>query len=118
MLTADQISCLGFNVSGDVDGLTIYTTRRGRKVAFAQSPPSKPLSVWQLAWQRNFRVGMAIWRRLSQPERDAYRRVCDAACLCMLGHNLWLHAFLGGDNRLLETLESQYHIPLTKPPKL
>jgi hypothetical protein len=118
MITDSQISMLGFRVSGDVDGLTIYTDRRGKKVAFAQSPPSKPLSVWQLAWQRNFRVGMALWSRLSTEERLAYRRVCDLACLCMLGHNLWLHVFLAADYTLLETLTCQYKIPLTAPPRL
>lgn len=118
MLTQSQISCLGFRVSGDLDGLTIYTDRRGKKIAFAQSPPSKPLSVWQLAWQRNFRVGMLLWGRLSTAEKLAYRRVCDLASLCMLGHNLWLHVFLAADYGLLETLQCQYRIPLTAPPRL
>jgi hypothetical protein len=117
-LTPSQVSVLGFQVSGDLAGSTIYTTRKGKKVVFAQSPPRKPLTVWQLAWQRNFRVGMALWSRMSPSDRLAYRRVCDAAKLCMLGHNLFLHAFLGGDNSTLDTLECQYQIPLRKPPLL
>jgi hypothetical protein len=117
-LTQQVIDILGFSVSGDLDGSTIYTTRKGKKVWFAQAPPRKPLSVWQLAWQRNFRIGMILWSRLTQEQRHAYRRVVDCARLCMLGHNLWLHAFLSADNRLLETLECQYRIPLVRPPLL
>jgi len=118
MLSKAVIDCLGINVSGDLAGLTIYTTRRGKKVSFLQSPPTKALSVWQLAWQRNFRWGMFLWRDLTQSERENYGRVCDLASLCMLGHNLWLHAYLGGDNRLLESLSCQYQIPLRLPPPL
>jgi hypothetical protein len=117
-VTPELLSVLGINVSGDFDGATIYTTRKGKKVWFAQAPPRKPLSVWQLAWQRNFKVGMKIWSRLKPEERHAYRRVVDLARMCMLGHNLWLHAYLAGDNALLETLECQYRIPLVKPPLL
>ena len=118
MLSQSVISSLGLNVSGDLAGLTIYTTRRGRKVAFLQSPPTKALSVWQLAWQRNFRWGMSLWRALTQIERENYQRVCDLASLCMLGHNLWLSCYLSGNTRLVETLSCQFKIPLRLPPPL
>jgi len=118
MALALDPSVLGFRVSGDLGGYTIYTNRKGKKVSFAQAPPRKPLSVWQLAWQRNFRWGMACWRSLTSEEKQNYRRVCDLSCLCMLGHNLFLHAYLASDNSLLETLECQYQIPLRMPPAL
>lgn len=118
MLTKAQINLMGLVVSGDVDGLTIYTDHRGRKVAFPAAPPSKPLTEWQLAWQRNLKTGMALWRRLSVRERLDYRRACDLAGLCMLGHNLWLHCYLGGDREILETFKWQYGLSLTPPPDL
>jgi hypothetical protein len=118
MALALNPSVLGLNVSGDLDGYTIYTNRKGKKVSFAQAPPRKPLSVWQLAWQRNFRWGMALWKSLSAAERANYRRVCDLARLCMLGHNLFLHSYLAADFALLDTLECHYRIPLRRPPPL
>jgi hypothetical protein len=118
MLTPSQINAMGFVVSGDVDGLTIYTDRYGRKIAYPAAPPKKPPTIWQLAWRRNLAMGMRLWRDLSNDERHAYRRVCDAASLCMLGHNLWLHVYLAADYELLSTLAEQYAITLTPPPEL
>jgi hypothetical protein len=117
-LTESQISCLGFNVSGDVAGLTIYTNRKGKKVFYEAAPPRTPPSVWVQAWRRNFKFGMIMWRSLSEQERENYRRVCDLASLCMLGHNLWLHAYLSRDHHVLEALSCRYQIPLRRPPPL
>jgi len=118
MFSATQLSMIGLKVSGDVAGLTIYTDRYGRKVAYHAAPPTKPLTEWQLAWQRNLRVGMILWRRLTPYDRLEYRRACDAASLCMLGHNLWLHVYLAGDYGILAALNRQYGLHLVAPPKL
>jgi len=118
MPTTDYVSLLGLVVSGDVDGLTIYTDRRGHKIAYAAAPPAVPPSALQLAWRNVFRHAMTLWRSLPQVDRDLYRRVCDDACLCMLGHNLWLHIYITQDYRLWSTLKSQYHLPLAQPPGL
>lgn len=116
--TNEACSLLGLMVSGDVDGFTIYTDRHMRKICYPAAPPSVPASPLQLAWKARFKLGMRFWSLLSVDERHAYRRVCDAASLCMLGHNLWLHIYIRQDLTLWETLQSQYAIPLAKPPVL
>lgn len=118
MLTLEQINLLGIGVSGDVDGLTIYTDRRGRKVAFPKSPPTKPWSAGQLAWKANLAYGMKLWRNLTPDQRLQYRKACDLASLCMLGHNLWLHCYLTQDLDLIATLCAQYRLNLVPPPAL
>jgi len=116
--TSDNFSLLGLIVSGDVDGLTIYTDRRGRKVCYAAAPPSVPATPLQLAWKSRFALGMKFWSLLTPAERLDYRRVCDAASLCMLGHNLWLHLYITQNLSLWKTLVAQYGIPLAQPPEL
>jgi hypothetical protein len=101
-----------------VDGYTIYTDRFGRKVFYAAAPPSVPATPLQLAWRARFALGMQFWRQLSPAEKAAYRRVCDAASFCMLGHNLWLHLYVTQNTALRETLQRQYRIQLASPPIL
>jgi len=118
MLTRQQIDALGLAVSGDLDALTIYTDRHGRKIAYPAAPAAKPPTPEQGQWRSNLAVGMFLWSQLPREERAKYRLACDRLSLCMLGHNLWLHIFLRQDYHLLDTIEAQTGLALQPPPPL
>jgi hypothetical protein len=109
---------LGFRVSGDLDGLTLYTNRRGRTVAFAKSPPQKPPTASQLAARARFAAAMQAWRDLTPVQRDFYLRACDLASLCMIGQNLFLSMCLTGvEPRFSELCDALDFYP-PPPPEL
>lgn len=118
MFTRDQLNLMGFIVSGDVDGITIYTDKRGRKVAYPAVTPSVPWSPLQLAWKARFALGMKFWRTLTPSQKLDYRRVCDLSSLCMGPANLYLHFYIRQNRTLWQTLCQQYSIPLVFPPCL
>lgn len=106
---------LGLIVSGDVGGITIYTNRHGRKVAYPKAPPTKPPSPLQTSQRNRFRDSMASWRELTNDQRTQWEDLSLAASLPMTGVNTWIHFALSGDDRALETLESQTRLTVTHP---
>ena len=109
----DLLPFLGLNVNGDVAGLTIYTRRDGKQVAYPVAPPLTPASPLQAARRAAFRDAMTAWRLLPQPEKDKYRAVCDALGLCMLGHNLFINLRLHPNPELFKTLQQQSGVYFT-----
>lgn len=107
---------LGLIVSGDIDGITIYTDRHGRKVAYPKSPPEKPPSPLQTFQRTRFKDAMTSWRNSTQQSRTDYEAVSLKTSLSMTGLNLWLHFSLKGRSPALATLSRQAGITLTMPP--
>lgn len=108
-------SYLGLIVSGDLDGITIYTDRYGRKTAFPKSPPLTPPTFIQL-WQRNrFRLAMQTWTMLSRAERQAYVQCVKRLSLCMTSTSLWCGLSLQENLNLYTTIQRQYGQPLAVP---
>ena len=103
---------LGLNVNGDMGGLTFYTRRDGKQVAYPVAPPLVPASPLQKERRDAFRTAMTAWRSLPEDERRKYREVCDLLGLCMLGHNLFINLRLHPDPELLRTLQQQSGIVL------
>ena len=103
---------IGTWVSGDVGGLTIYTDRFGRKVAFAKAPPDKPPTQNQIDQRERFRLAQASWSALSDAEKKSLEDVVKATSLCLTGQNLWIHGRLKDGQRLFDTLTSQTGISL------
>jgi len=108
-------SYLGLIVSGDVDGITIYTDRYGRKTAYPKAPPLTPPTFIQL-WQRNrFRLAMQTWTMLSKSERQAYRQCVKQLSLCMTATSLWCGLSLQSSQALHSTMQRQFGRPLAVP---
>ncbi len=107
---------LGLMISGDVDGITIYTDRHGRKVSYKKAPPLKPASVLQALQRGRFRDAMANWRDATQAVRDDWETASLRTHLCMTGLNLWLHFSLKGRQPALDTISAQALLPLIMPP--
>ncbi len=109
-------SFLGLMVSGDINGLTIYTDRYGKKIVYEKAPPDKPPSALQVHQRSRFRDAMTNWRAAGQPVRDAWEAVSLRSHIAMTGLNLWLHFSLKGTAIGLNTFSHQTGITLSFPP--
>lgn len=109
------VAMIGFRVSGDCAGMTLYTDRFGRNVAFPQAPPRKPPTAGQLAWKAAFAKAMAAWHALDEPRREDYRWLAKHGGIPMLGHNIYLSLCLRYRLDLWETLCRQSFLPLARP---
>ena len=56
---------LGIVVSGDLDGMTIYTDRYGRKTAFQKAPPTSPPTEVQQYQRDRFSEAMRLYAMLT-----------------------------------------------------
>lgn len=109
-------SIIGLMVSGDIDGITIYTDRHGRKVNYKKAPPEKPASVLQAAQRGRFRDAMTNWKAAGEAVQVDWENASLRSSLCMTGLNLWLHFSLKGSAEGLATFSHQTAIALNMPP--
>jgi hypothetical protein len=89
-------SLIALRISGDLDGLTYYTTKRGRTVAYPAAPARKPPSPAQTVCRDRWSKAAQDWHALTVDERATYERASLALSLCMTGYNLWIHLCLRG----------------------
>lgn len=108
-------SLWGFEVSGDIGPLTVYTDRFGKKVAFPKSPPKEPASPLQVQQRARFRAAQSEYTSLTEEQKKAYEDLTKAASLCMTGQNLFIHVALRNSFALLTTLQRQWSITVTTP---
>jgi hypothetical protein len=105
-------SLLGFWVSGDLAGYTIYTTAKGRKVFYPESPAIQEPSVAQARCRNRFRVAYLNWKDLQPTEKKALEDACRALNLCLTGQNLWISTQLTGQLDRYHTVALQSGLPL------
>lgn len=98
---------LGLTVSGDVGGITIYTDRFGRKVAFPKSPPEKPPSAAQSHQRTRFTQAQAAWAALSAQEKACLEDAALKGGMVATGQNLYIKVALTNDTPALDTLAQQ-----------
>lgn len=108
-------SVIGLIVSGDVDGLTIYTDRYGRKVAYPKAPPKEPPTEFQTYYRNRFKTAQANYMALTASQKKDYEDLVKAANLCMTGQNLWIHVATKGTFGTLDTLMQQTGITVIPP---
>ncbi len=106
---------LGLIVSGDVDGLTIYTDRYGRKVAYPKAPPKEPPTEIQVASRARFKAAQVQYMNLASAQQTAYEDLARAASLSMTGQNLLIHVAMKHSQALLDTLQLQWGITVVPP---
>jgi hypothetical protein len=107
---------MGFIVSGDVAGYTIYTDMHGRKVAFPQAPPVEPPSPLQIQHRARFRIAQQAWTALTVAEKATLELCTHRASLAMTGQNLYLAIALKNQAGLVATLERQTDLTLPAIP--
>ena len=98
---------MGIWVSGDIGGLTIYTDRFGRKVAFPKSPPQEPPSEAQVHQRDRFRRAQVAWKALTDAEKTQLEIASVRGSLVMTGQNLFMSVAMRDDNIALQTLAKQ-----------
>lgn len=108
-------SCLGLIVSGDVDGITIYTDRYARKVAYPKAPPKEPPTQMQVDVRARFAAAQAEYMGLSSSEKAAYEELTKGASLCMTGQNIFISVAMKRTFGILQTLMDQTGVTVTPP---
>lgn len=107
---------LALRVSGDWDGLTLYTSRSHKLVAFPRSPPTQPPSAAQLAQRQRFAAAINNWTLTTQQQRINYDLATRRLSLSLTGLNLWIILSFRQSSRLLATLSAQASLTLNMPP--
>lgn len=110
------LQLFGVWVSGDVDGLTIYTDRFGRKVAFPKAPPEKPPSDLQTHQRNRFRDAQVAWNALTPGQKKQLEDAAEKGSLVMTGQNLYISVALRNDSTALATLARQTDTTLPTVP--
>lgn len=98
-------SLLGFNATGDLGGLTAYTSRKGRTVWFKKSPPLRPPSYHQRVMRNRFRTIATSWNALIPDRRSAWIRAARTARLRIGGYALYLWYQTTRDRAAIATVE-------------
>lgn len=108
-------SILGLIVSGDVDGITIYTDRYNRKVAYPKAPPKEPPTKMQVDVRNRFKAAQSEYMGLTPLQKQAYELLTKAASLCLTGQNLFISVAMKRTYGILDTLQLQTGISVTPP---
>lgn len=103
---------MGMAISGDVAGLTIYTDRFNRKVAFPKSPPKKPPTPAQVIQRARFKEALADWSALPVSSRHNLEQATLRTGIVMTGQNLYVSTALTGDHTAYSTVERQSGLTL------
>lgn len=106
------LKLIGLNPTGDLAGLTCYTSRRAGTVWFLKSPPLTPPSEWQRRQRNRFRLAAQAWKDLDHETRKQWALACRRAHLIVSGYNLFLWWNLRRKREQLRTIERQSGITL------
>lgn len=98
---------LGFRATGDLGGMTAWTTQRNRTVWIDKAPPLNPPSPLQSQFRNQFRLAATAWRALSPATRDAWLAAARKAHLYITGYNLWVWYQRTKDAATIRTIERQ-----------
>ena len=108
-------SILGLIVSGDVAGITIYTDRYNRKVAYPKAPPKEPPTKMQVDARNRFKAAQSEYMGLTRSQKEAYELLTKAASLCLTGQNLYIHVAMKHTQGTLDTLQNQTGYSVVSP---
>lgn len=116
--TTIPFDLLGFRVMGDVAGITVYTDRHFRKVAYKKAPPDKPASPSQRAYRDRFAFAVRAWKSLNDEQKAQLEVAVHRASLCLTGQNLFTSCLLRSKQTVYETVARQTNTVLPPLPSL
>lgn len=106
------VAYLGFQPTGDLGPLTIYTNKRGRTVSFPKAPPLEPATLFQKRQRLRFQFIAEGWQKLSQADKAAWELATKRLSLYCTGYNLFTWWHLKYDWPALNTIQRQSGITL------
>lgn len=114
MLTpsSNVLSILGWRPTGDLGGLTAYTSKRGKVVWFLKAPPTCPPTDWQIHQRNVFRLIAMAWQGLSDAAREQWHLAEVRGRLNITGYNLFTWWSITHDNATIRTIEHQTNTSL------
>ncbi len=104
--------CLGLRAQGDIGGLTLYRSKRGKLIFYAKQYPTHPASYQKERVQNRFKLAAASWKQLTTQVRDLWSRVARVLSLGCTGYNLWVFWTIRHDRAAIRTLEHQSGLTL------
>lgn len=106
---------LGFAVHGDLGDVTMYTTRRRKRVMYPRSPPTSPPSPAQQ--RQRARFALAVTRYLALPAGTIaeWEALARRLHLIATGQNLWTHLALRWDERAWDVVVRRTGTALVPP---
>lgn len=107
---------LGFRLSGDLGGVTLYQTKRGKTVAYPAAPPKSPPTNPQLAHRLRFANAARNWSSTAPHVRQDYEYCSMVLSLPATGLNLWMFLSFTQDAGALATFNHQARLNLPMPP--
>jgi len=111
----EYLSLMGLDLSGDLDGWTIYQTRRGRLVAYPASPAMKPPTPSQKQQRARFKFAQLQWRSLTTANKKAWEQITNSLSLVMTGQNLFISLQLVDRSSMWPTVVRRTKTTLTYP---
>ena len=81
---------MGLDPTGDLGGITFYTTKLGKVVAYDKAPPLRPPTTRQIVRRNRWRRAAELWQQLTQQQRDTWHAAARRARLTIHGYNLFL----------------------------
>lgn len=103
---------LGFRPTGDLDGLTIYTTKRRKTVFYNRAPPTKPPTVTQRMMRSAFRTAALAWQGMPPSQRANWHKAASKAHLYLNGYTLWTYWCTKRDQPTIRTIQHQSGVNL------
>jgi len=103
---------LALDLNGDVGGLTTYTNRRHKIIAFPQAPPKVPPTPNQIIQRARLTAIAAAWRKLTPPQRAMWRVAANRANLAITAYNLYTCCKMRREWSYAQTIENQTGIVL------
>lgn len=113
-LSDKQFKFIGLDPTGDLGGITFYTTRRGKVVGYDKAPPLKPATSRQMVRRNRWRRAAEAWQSLTSPQRAQWHAAADKARLTIHGYNLFLFFFTTQDWSYADAITRASQIDLRK----
>ena len=96
---------LGIRAQGDIAGMTVYRTKRGKQVIFPKTRPKAPPGPLALRNQNRFRLATAAWVAIGQVAQRKWKNAALRSHLGITGYNLFIAWQMKRDRAAMKTIE-------------
>jgi hypothetical protein len=101
------VSLFGFNIQGDIGGMTAYRSARHRFTWFAATTPKEPQTPCQENLRARWTMVAAVWAALPHSAKAEWQLAAQTARLRITAYNLFMHCHTTQDQAILDTINNQ-----------